>query len=228
MNPKKWDALVRTIQDSPTGIDGNPDEEGIKAFMQKYVLPYAPPDQYPRMLDIGCGPGTECKVLQDFGYKVSGITLGAPNIEYSKQQYGFTPIHGDMHDLPFPSDSFDVALCRQVFEHSFAPWLLALEVWIVLRPKGRWILDLPSPRNKAMWAMWHPSLFYPNQMQFLFEECGFKIILADIGKIPWTLEYDGGGEPYDYVVEKIEGYPSNFQHVLTKLREIHQHECQKV
>jgi len=221
MNPDKWNALTRTVQDSSTGINGNPDEESVKAFIQRYVLPYASPTNYPRVLDIGCGPGTELKVLRDLGYKPSGITLGLKNIEYSRDHYGFVPTYGDMHDLPFPPDSFDVALCRQVFEHSFAPWLLALEIWVVLRPKGRWIIDLPSPRNKAMWAMWHPSLFYPNQMEFIFEKCGFRVILADIGKIPWTLDYNGGGEPYDYVVEKEEGYPDNFQHVLRKLREIH-------
>jgi len=221
MNLEKWNALVRTVQDAPHDINGNVDEEGIKAFMQKYVLPYAPPEQYPRCLDVGCGPGAELKVLKDLGYIPTGVTLGTPNIEYSRIHYGITPVYGDMHDLPFPPESFDVALTRQVFEHSFAPWLLALEIWVVLRPKGRWILDLPNPRNKAMWAMWHPSLFYPNQMEFLFDKCGFHIILADTGKIPWTLDYNGGGEPYDYVVEKSEGFPDNFQHVLKKLWEIH-------
>jgi len=217
MFSEKWNALTRTIQDAPTGIDGNTDEIGIKAFMQRYVVPYAPPEQFPRILDLGCGPGTELKILKELGYTATGITLGAPNIEFCQKNYGFAPIYGDMHDLPFPAGSFDVALARQVFEHSFCPWLLALEVWTVLRVKGRWIIDLPSPRNKAMWAMWHPSLFYPNQMEFLFEKCGFSII----GKIPWTLDYDGGGEPYDYVVEKKEGYPDNFQHVLRKLKKIH-------
>ena len=220
MNPEKWNTLVKMVQESPE-IDGNVDEDGIKAFMQKYVLAFAPPDQYPRLLDLGCGPGTELKVLKDLGYKAYGITLGIKNLEYCKEHYGFVPEYGDMHDLPFPPDSFDIALCRQTFEHSFAPWLLALEVWVVLRPKGRWILNLPSPRNKAMWAMWHPSLFYPNQMRFLFEKCGFNVVLEDIGNIPWTLDYNGGGEPYDYVVEKTENYPDNFQHILKKLREIH-------
>jgi len=218
---EKWNTLNRLIQDAQTGIDGNTDIEGVKAFMLKYVVPYAPPNDFPRVLDLGCGPGTELKVLRDLGYTPTGITFGAKNIEFCITNYGITPHYGDMHDLPFPPDSFDVALCRQVFEHSFSPWLLALEVWTVLRPKGKWIIDLPSPRNKAMWAMWHPSLFYPNQMEYLFEQCGFKMVLADIGKIPWSLDYDGGGEPYDYVVEKIEGYPANFQHVLHKLREIH-------
>lgn len=222
MNLEKWETLVRTIQDAPHDIDGNVDEEGIRAFLQKYVLPYAPPTQHPRLLDVGCGPGAELKVLKDLGYTPTGITLGSPNIEYARIHYGITPVYGDMHDLPFPPESFDVVLCRQVFEHSFAPWLLALEVWIVLRPKGRWILDLPSPRNKAMWAMWHPSLFYPNQMRFLFEKCGFNIILEDSGNVPWTLDYNGGGEPYDWVVEKTEEYPENYRDVLLKLREIHQ------
>jgi len=218
---EKWDALNRTVQDAPTGIDGSTDEEQIRAFMMKYVVPYAPPQTYPRILDLGCGPGTELKVLKELGYLPTGITLGAPNIKFCTENYGITPVYGDMHDLPFLLESFDAALARQVFEHSFCPWLLALEVWTMLRAKGRWIIDLPSPRNKAMWAMWHPSLFYPNQMEFLFEKCGFKVVLADTGKVPWSLEYDGGGEPYDYVIEKQEGYPDNFQHVLVKLREIH-------
>lgn len=221
MNINKWDALNRTVQDSPSGIDGNTDEEGIKAFVQRFITPYGPPHQYPNILDIGCGPGTELKVLKELGYNPTGITYGAPNIDYSTRTYGITPHYGDMHDLPFPPNSFDLALARQVFEHSFAPWLLMLEVWVVLRPGGRFIVDLPSPRNHAMWAMWHCNLQYPPQIEYMFQKCGFKIVLADIGNIPWNLDYNGGGEPYDYVVEKISGYPDDFQHVLRNLEEIH-------
>jgi SAM-dependent methyltransferase len=221
VNSEKWDALNRTVQDSPTGIDGNTDEIGIKAFAERFILPYAPPSLYPKILDLGCGPGTELKVLKELGYDPTGITYGAPNIDYSVEMYGILPHYGDMHDLPYRPNTFDVALARQVFEHSFAPWLLMLETWVVLKPGGRFIIDLPSPRNRAMWAMWHCNLLYPPQMEFMIEKCGFKIILADIGKIPWNLNYDGGGEPYDYVLEKTTEYPDNLQHVLRQLEEIH-------
>ena len=217
---EKWKALL-SIQDHHAEINGNVDEEGVKAFVQRYVLPYAPPDKYPRFLDLGCGPGIELKVLRDLGYNPVGITLGSKNIEYSRDHYGITPVYGDMHDLPSPPESFDVVLTRQVFEHSFAPWLLTLEIWVVLRSKGRWIVDLPSPRNKDMWAIWHASLFYPNQMRFLFEKCGFRIVFEDIGNTPWSLDYNGGGEPYTYVVERKEDRPDDFQQVIEKLREIH-------
>jgi len=126
----------------------------------------------------------------------------------------------DMHDLQFPPGEFDAVVTRQVFEHSFAPWLLAAEIWVILRTGGRWIIDLPSPQNKDMWTMWHPNLLYAKQMRFLLEKTGFKIVHAEEGA-GISLEFNGGGEPYDYITEKAEGYPDNYQHVLRALEEEH-------
>jgi len=223
MNVEKWDILAKIQQGE--GVDQT-NEDSVKPVIDRWVLPWMPPDKYPRMLDIGCGFGYEAKRLAEHGYQVTAIDHADGNIKHAQEKYGLTILKMDMHDLQFLPSSFDCAVTRQVFEHSYAPWLLAAEVWVVLRSGGRWFIDLPSPKVKDMWTMWHPTLLYYTQMRFIFEKIGFNIVHAEEGA-GLKLELNGGGEPYDYIVEKTLGYPDNFQHVLRKLEEAHQRLYQK-
>lgn len=184
------------------------------------MLPWVPPAQYPKLLDIGCGFGYELKRFREHGWQAIGIDHADGNIKHGKEKFGIDIIKMDFHDLQFPPESFDAAVTRQVFEHSYAPWLFACEIWVVLRRGGRWVVNLPSPQNKDMWGMTHPNLLYKTQMRNLFDKVGFKIVLAKEGGGS-TLEFNGGGEPFDYIVEKMEGYPDNYQHVLRALEELH-------
>lgn len=218
MNVDKWNALNKIQQGE--GIDQT-DEQFTKPYIEKLMLPWIPPTNYRRLLDIGCGFAYEVKRMIDYGWQVIGIDHADGNINHAWAKFGIIVLKMDMHDLQFVKESFDAVVTRQVFEHSFAPWLLAAEIWVVLRRGGRWVLDLPSPQNKDMWTMWHPNLLYAKQMRFLFEKVGFKIVHAEEGG-GLSLEYDGGGEPYNYILEKAD-YPDNYQHVLKALEKLHTH-----
>jgi len=219
IDPNKWKIIQCTLV-KDEGVDTT-EEEGTRAFMKGLVMRYAPPELYPRVLDIGSGSGVELKVLKELGYDPYGIDVKCPNIEYTKTHYSFDNVfYMDMHDLRFPPAFFSSVISRQSFEHSFAPFIHALEVWTVMRPGGRWILNLPSPQNRDMWTHWHVSMFYKTQMRNLFNYCGFKILMALEGGGS-KLEYNGGGESYDYVVEKAEPH-SDYQHVLRELTLYHQ------
>jgi len=224
MDIEKWDILNRIQQGE--GIDQT-DEQFTRPFIEKWMLPYIPPDRYPKLLDLGCGFGYEAKRFTDYGWQVTPVDHADSNIKHGKEKFNIDILKMDIHDLQFPPSTFDAAVTRQVFEHSYAPWLLASEVWVVLKTGGRWVIDLPSPQNKDMWTMWHPNLLYAKQMRFLFEKIGFNIIHAEEngGK---SLEYNGGGELYDYIVQKIEGYPDNYQHVLKALEQYHRRQYGKV
>jgi len=217
MNLEKWD-ILNEIQRGENFDET--DERFIKPFVDKLMLPWIPPDKYPKLLDVGCGFGYEVKRFGDYGWQVTGVDHNNINVKHAKEKFGLDILKMDMHDLQFSPCSFDAVVTRQVFEHSFAPWLLAAEIWVVLKPGGRWVINLPSPQNKAMWTMWHPSLLYANQLRFMFKKIGFKIVyVAEKGGI--SLDFNGGGEQLDYVVEKITGYPDNYQHVLRALEEYH-------
>ena len=217
MNPEKW-RIFLDLQEGQGVDQGQYDE--AKAMFEQYLLIFMPPSQYPRLLDLGCGWGVEVKVLMDMGYEVVGITLGEGNVRYAKEKFGIDVKHMDMHDLEFPPEHFDCAVARQTFEHAQAPWIVALQVWTVLKPKGRWFLDLPEPHNPDMWSTQHTCLLYPNQMRFIFEKTGFSIVNAEEPKNN-TLGFNGGRDPYRYVLEKADYPQSDFTRVLKMLREFH-------
>ena len=78
---KKWDALLNIARKAETGGRGV-DESSPEVFIPfvETFKQYAPPEEYPRILDIGAGCGAETKVLMDAGYDVVGITFGEDNI----------------------------------------------------------------------------------------------------------------------------------------------------
>ena len=80
---------------------------------EKNVTGYFPAGA--KILDIGCGLGREAFVLSDMGYVVTGIDISKEVIARVKQLasakgYGIPFYAYDGKNLPFPDDSFDVAV----------------------------------------------------------------------------------------------------------------------
>jgi len=202
---RKWDALLniaRKVETGGRGVDEAQPETFIP-FVETFKE-YAPPEEYPRILDIGAGCGAETKVLMDAGYEVVGITFGEDNIKYAKERYGIELIEMDMHNLLFPNSSFDGALMIQTFEHAFAPWLFIIEMRRVLRNYGKVFLDVPDPDDEEMLrTIWHTSVLYPNQIKALFWKAGFKEVvdLSKKHRLAFLFEKlpDGQFEMWGYV-----------------------------
>ncbi len=62
-----------------------------------------------RVLDIGCGAGRFCRIAADRGARVSGLDATPALIEIARERIPDGDFHvGDMEQLPWPSDAFDV------------------------------------------------------------------------------------------------------------------------
>lgn len=153
-----------------------------------------PPDKFPRMLMIGAGTGAEIKAAQEFGYKATGIGfVPFEQLEYAKQQ-GVDFRIMDMHDLKFPNESFDIVYADSSFEHCLHPWLVCVEVWAVLRPYGRWWLNLPTwqASDKDGPTNQHFMVLPPWFMKPMFMRSGFRVI-----------HFEDNEVRYQYLLEKI-------------------------
>jgi SAM-dependent methyltransferase len=61
------------------------------------------------LLDVGCGAGRFCRIAADRGARVSGIDATAPLVEIAGERTRGGDFRvGDMEDLPWQDDSFDV------------------------------------------------------------------------------------------------------------------------
>ncbi len=99
-----------------------------------------------RVLDVGCGGGLDALVAAaEVGPdgEVVGIDMTAEMIERANEAAALTPgarvrfLVADAESLPFPDNSFDVALSNGCLNLSPRKEELLAEVYRVLRPGGR-------------------------------------------------------------------------------------------
>jgi SAM-dependent methyltransferase len=91
-------------------------------------------------LDLGCNLGIITAELSTMCKEVVGIDIPietvktAKDINRNKKKINF--LVGDGLSLPFKSDTFDLVICAQVYEHTKSPYLLLQEIYRVMRPGG--------------------------------------------------------------------------------------------
>lgn len=94
-----------------------------------------------RVLDVGCGAGTQCFLYAELGHGVVGVDINAPLIEIARKRARTANIAGEFHlgsaaALPFEDGSFDVCLLNELLEH-VPEWQRCLdEATRVLKPGG--------------------------------------------------------------------------------------------
>ena len=91
---------------------------------------------YPRgrVLDIGCAGGAFLKVLQEQGWQTFGMDL----VE-TKNDYGIPIVYGELPQLGYSSEYFDVVTAWAAFEHLHDPKAYFLEVGRILKPGGDFV-----------------------------------------------------------------------------------------
>lgn len=108
------------------------------------------------VLDLGCGPGIHAKLLTKRGAKVTGIdnskvSINLARIESPKSKF----IIGDIENLPFKSNNFDMVFSSMVIDH-LKDWNKVLnEVNRVLKKNGIFVFSIYNPvrgaLNKTKW-----------------------------------------------------------------------------
>jgi SAM-dependent methyltransferase len=107
-----------------------------------------------RVLDLGCAESTSAIEMASLGYEVVGVDLRDLPLRHP----AFQMVHADVGNLPFPDNSFDVAVSLSTIEHVGLDWYgkapegttdqrVIAEVKRVLRPGGRLILTVPFGRR---------------------------------------------------------------------------------
>ena len=104
-------------------------------------------DKNAKILEAGCGLGRVVKYLHDKGFThVSGIELNTDAVTYLNSYFPeLDIIQGDILNLPYPKESFDVVLSYGVIEHfQQGPQEPLLALYHVLKPGGMAIITVPS------------------------------------------------------------------------------------
>lgn len=106
-----------------------------------------------RLLEIGCGIGTDLARFAGGGANVTGIDLSQTAIDLATKNFAHLGLSGDLRvadaeALPFADASFDVVYGHGVLQYAAAPERIIAEAHRVLTPGGRGIFMV---YNRVSW-----------------------------------------------------------------------------
>jgi SAM-dependent methyltransferase len=119
-------------------------------------------DDRTRCLDVGCGAGqTYAQTVSRRAASYTGVDVSAAAVALARTAGLDAHVVEDAARLPFPDNSFDLAICVEVFEHLFSPDGSAREIWRVLRPGGKLVASTPNAvywrlRINLLFGRWNP------------------------------------------------------------------------
>ena len=121
----------------------------------KWISEVAPPSQYKHLLDLGCGPGLYTERFNHAGYTVTGMDISKRSIEYAKEQalLGNSNIKYQCQnylEIDY-ADQFDLITliyCDYAALSTTNRLILSEKIYRALKPKGRFIVDVFSPKMK--------------------------------------------------------------------------------
>jgi SAM-dependent methyltransferase len=106
-----------------------------------------------RVLEVGCGAGTDLARFAKGGAIVSGVDLSTSAIALAKANFQQQGIHGDLREadgerLPFANDTFDLVYAHGVVQYTPDPQRLVDECRRVMKPGGDAIFQV---YNRISW-----------------------------------------------------------------------------
>lgn len=98
------------------------------------------------VLDAGCGAGAFVEEMGRLGADGRGVEYSEDKVlEWQARHPGDDRVlQGDLEDLAYPTDTFDVVLLNEVLEHVPNDGAALREIWRVLKPGGSLVMFSPN------------------------------------------------------------------------------------
>lgn len=124
---------------------------GRRFLFRKQMMRHSKTTQ-DRVLDIGCGTGSNLRLLRDRGFQnYIGLDSRENALMYcSKKGFGRV-VKGDACALPFQDGTFDFILATDVIEHIDDDALTVREIARVLKSDGKVLITVPT--FQSLWGV---------------------------------------------------------------------------
>ena len=130
--PKQYDAIAKTYSD--IFVENN--QDSISAYFRHLSIPF----KGKKVLDLGCGDGYDLSKLKTKGAIIFGIDSSSEMVQLAQKKNPEGTIKlGSFDKIPFPDQSFDIALSKWAFQTAAQIDPIYKEVARVLKPHGTFI-----------------------------------------------------------------------------------------
>jgi ubiquinone/menaquinone biosynthesis C-methylase UbiE len=122
---------------------------GYVRIMQRYMFAKSFVKQHHKILEAPCGFGYGAAYLSKFCDHVESLDIAKDNIEFGKQSYRQSNINwleGDVTNLPYKDNEFDIYVSFEVFEHLSVDVIdkYMQEAHRVVQKEGKVIISTPN------------------------------------------------------------------------------------
>jgi 2-polyprenyl-3-methyl-5-hydroxy-6-metoxy-1,4-benzoquinol methylase len=140
------------------------------------------------LLDVGAGYGDFLHYASKEGWQVSGFEFSPAVAKISREKYGISLAVGDLFEMPFAKQSFDVITMWHVLEHLANPMAALRRLFQLLRPGGVLVLEVPNLNclvrksyRVPMTVNLHLYHFSRETLSSLASAAGFKVLRTHAG-----------------------------------------------
>lgn len=138
-----------------------------------------------RVLDVGCGSGSDLLRLKEMGAVVSGIETDAEAAAQATAN-GIAVFHGPAHRADFPDGHFHHVTMNHCLEHVHDPAASLVNIRRMTHPEGRIHLAIPTA-DSANFRIFHADWYHldvPRHLHFFTHDsfrrltaaCGLRIV----------------------------------------------------
>ena len=133
-----------------------------------------------RVIDIGCGVGSNLKLLQSMCSKLVGMDSEIYGLIHIKKSLSAVAlVNGDLIRLPLKADSVDLILASDVLEHLDEDTIGIREIYRSLKTEGKVLFTVPAFRS--LWGVqdivgMHKRRYSKKELVTKIEGEGFKIL----------------------------------------------------
>lgn len=132
----------------------------------------------PRLLEVGCGPGGNLKMLAQFG-RLEAVEMDAVARKLAAERGGVDVAYGKLPDeISCPPSSYDLVAAFDVVEHIEEDLAAVRAIADLLRPGGRLMITVPA--YQWLWTHHderhhHWRRYRSAEVQALVEKAGLKL-----------------------------------------------------
>lgn len=144
------------------------------------------------LLDIGCATGSFVEAARSRGFNARGVDVSTESVKYGRDIRGLDLDCGDLCEMRYPANHFDVVTLWATLEHLIDPNRFLAEAFRILRPGGRMAVSVPNhasltqrilgTRNRYV-GIDHVNYFTSATLRRILARNGFTVVSQLTDKI---------------------------------------------